>query len=307
MKPIVILGVFVADLTFRNDRMPLTGQTIIGKSFKLGPGGKGSNQVIAARRAGADVYFITKIGKDPFGKMALDLYSKEGIKTDYVFITEEVDTGAADIMVNDATGDNAIIVVPGAADLLSPEDVDKAETQIKNSSVFLTNLEVPVATMQRGLELAKKHKVKTIFNPAPAVDFPDTVYPLCDFFTPNETEAAELAGVPVTNVDEAREAAKIFRDKGVKTSLITLGEMGSYFMNDDGEGHVPAFDMKGKVLETTGAGDGFNGGFAAALAEGKSLDEAIRYGSATAAISVTRLGTAPAMPIKKEIEQLLKN
>ena len=305
MKPIVILGVFVADLTFRNDRMPVKGQTLIGKSFKLGPGGKGSNQVIAARRAGAEVHFIAMLGKDPFGQMALDLYSDEGVNTDFVFQTKEKDTGAADIMVDDVTGDNAIIVVPGAADLLSPEDVEKAEAAIQNSGVFMTNLEVPVETMKRGLELARKHQVTTIFNPAPAVEFPDSVYPLCDYFTPNETEAADLAGIPVTNVDEAREAAKIFRDRGVKTALITLGEMGCYFMNESGEGHVPAFDMSGKVIETTGAGDGFNGGFAAALAEGKSPDEAIRYGSATAAISVTRLGTAPAMPQRSEIEQLV--
>ena len=144
MKPIVILGVFVADLTFRNDRMPVKGQTLIGKSFKLGPGGKGSNQVIAARRAGAEVHFIAMLGKDPFGQMALDLYSDEGVNTDFVFQTEEKDTGAADIMVDDVTGDNAIIVVPGAADLLSPQDVEKAETAIQNSGVFMTNLEVPV-------------------------------------------------------------------------------------------------------------------------------------------------------------------
>ena len=305
MKPIVILGVFVAELTIRNDRVPVTGQTLIGKSFKLGPGGKGSNQVIAARRAGANVYFIAMLGKDPFGQMALDLYADEGVKTDYVFQTGEQDTGAADIMVNDVTGDNAIIVVPGAADLLRPQDVEKAGSVIQNSSVFMTNLEVPVETMHKGLELARKHQVKTIFNPAPAVEFPESVYPLCDYFTPNETEAAELAGVPVSNVDEAREAARIFRERGVKTSLITLGELGCYFMNDEGEGHVPAFDMSGKVVETTGAGDGFNGGFASALAEGKSLDHSIRYGSATAAISVTRLGTAPAMPVKSEIDELM--
>ena len=306
MKLVVILGVFVADLTFRNDRMPVKGQTLIGKSFKLGPGGKGSNQVIAARRAGAEVSFIAMVGRDPFGRMALDLYASEGVRTEYVFQTDEKDTGAADIMVDDITGDNAIIVVPGAADLLTPEDIEKAESEIQDCSVFMTNLELPVETMQKGLELARKHQVMTVFNPAPAVEFPESVYPLCDYFTPNETEAASLSGVSVTNVEEARKAAFIFRERGVKTSLITLGEMGCYFMNEEGEGHVPAFDMSSRVVETTGAGDGFNGGLAAALAEGKNLGEAIRFGSATAAISVTRLGTAPAMPTKSEILELMQ-
>ncbi|MGA1598254.1 MAG: ribokinase [bacterium] len=307
MKPIVILGVFVADLTFRSDRMPKTGETLIGSTFKLGPGGKGSNQVVAARRAGSAVSFITMLGKDPFAQMALDLYEAEGVDAQYVFQTDERDTGAADIMVNDVTGDNAIIVVPGSADLLSVADVDKAESGIAGASVFMTNLEVPVPVMQHGLELACKHQVPTIFNPAPAVPIPESIYSLCDYFTPNESEASALAETPVTHPEEARVAAQAFRRRGVKTAVITLGEMGCYVLNDEIDQHVPAFDMRGKGVETTGAGDAFNGGFAHALASGMPLLDAVRFGSATAAISVTRPGTAPAMPTAKEIQALFNS
>ncbi len=307
MSTITILGVFVADLTFRSDRLPKIGETLIGSTFKLGPGGKGSNQAVAARRAGAEVRFITMLGKDPFAQMALDLYEAEGIETTYVYQTDAQDTGAADIMVNDQTGDNSIIVVPGSADLLTIDDVRKAEPAIASSQVFMTNLEVPVPVMQHSLELACKHGVTTVFNPAPAVPIPDSVYSLCDYFTPNESEAAMLADLPVTTPEEAQAAAKVFRRRGVKTVVITLGEMGCYVLNDEIDEHLPAFDMKGKVVETTGAGDAFNGGFAQALASGASVREAARVGSATAAISVTRPGTAPAMPTVAEIQALLQS
>ena len=299
MKPIVILGVFVADLTFRNDRMPVKGQTLIGKSFKLGPGGKGSNQVIAARRAGAEVHFIAMLGKDPFGQMALDLYSDEGVNTDFVFQTEEKDTGAADIMVDDVTGDNAIIVVPGAADLLSPQDVEKAETAIQNSGVFMTNLEVPVETMKRGLELARKHEVTTIFNPAPAVEFPDSVYPLCDYFTPNETEAEFYTGIKITNEKEAKQAADKLINLGIKKIIITLGEKGLFYFDGKEEIYLQATPVK--AIDTTGAGDAFNGGLAFGLSKEKPIKECLELANKVAGISTTKLGAGDAMPFLKDI------
>ncbi len=304
-KPISILGIFVADLTFRTDRMPIKGETFIGNSFKLGPGGKGSNQAVATRRAGAETIFITKIGKDTFGEMAMKLYADEGINAEYVWEIDDMATGAASIVVNEETSENLIIVVPGAADDMVPDDLEAAEAGIAKSSFFMASLEVPIPVMQRGLEVAKRNRIPTILNPAPAAILPDEVYGLSDYFTPNETEAAMLAGIPVENVDQAEAAAKIFLDRGVKTAVITLGEIGVYVRNSEISQHVPAFDMGDKVLETTGAGDAFNGGFAHALAQGMSLIEAIRFGSATAAISVTRLGTAPAMPFNSEILDLL--
>ena len=304
-KPISILGIFVADLTFRTDRMPIKGETFIGNSFKLGPGGKGSNQAVATRRAGAETIFITKIGKDTFGEMAMKLYADEGINAEYVWEIADMATGAASIVVNEETSENLIIVVPGAADDMVPDDLEAAEAGIAKSSFFMASLEVPIPVMQRGLEVAKRNGIPTILNPAPAAILPDLVYGLSDYFTPNETEAAMLAGIPVETVDQAEAAAKIFLGRGVKTAVITLGELGVYVRNSEISQHIPAFDMGDKVLETTGAGDAFNGGFAHALADGMSLIEAIRFGSATAAISVTRLGTAPAMPFKNEIMKLL--
>ena len=304
-KPISILGIFVADLTFRTDRMPRQGETVIGNSFKLGPGGKGSNQAVAARRAGAEIMFITKIGKDTFGDIAMKLYADEGINSEFIWEIPNIATGAAGIMVNEKSGDNSIIVVPGVADALVPDDLDEAESGIAECAFFMASLEVPIPVMQRGLEIAKRNNVPTILNPAPAVTLPNEIYGLCDYFTPNETEASFLAGIPVETKEQASEAAQIFIERGVKTAVITLGENGVYVQNSNLSQHIPAFNMGNKVIETTGAGDAFNGGFAYAMAEGIPLTEAIRYGSATAAISVTRLGTAPAMPYKAEIQQLL--
>ena len=304
-KSISILGIFVADLTFRTERMPNKGETYIGNSFKLGPGGKGSNQAVAARRAGAETMFITKIGKDTFGEMAMKLYADEGINSKYVWEIPDMSTGAASIVVNEVTGDNAIIVVPGAADAMVPDDLDTAEAGIADCAFFMASLEVPIPVMQHGLEVAKRNGVPTILNPAPAAILPDEVYGLSDYLTPNETEAAILAGIPVVTIEDAEEAAKIFLQRGIDTVVITLGEKGAYVRNSVINQHVPTFDMGGKVLDTTGAGDAFNGGFAYALAEGMSLIEAVRFGSATAAISVTRLGTAPAMPVNSEIQDLL--
>ena len=306
-RPISILGIFVVDLTFRTERMPSQGETVIGNSFKLGPGGKGSNQAVAARRAGAEIMFITKIGKDTFGDIAMKLYADEGINSEFIWEIPNIATGAAGIMVNEKSGDNSIIVVPGVADALIPDDLNEAESGIAECAFFMASLEVPIPVMQRGLEIAKRNNVPTILNPAPAVTLPDEVYGLCDYFTPNETEASFLAGIPVDTKEQASEAAQIFIDRGVKTAVITLGENGVYVQNSNLSQHIPAFNMGNKVIETTGAGDAFNGGFAYALAEGIPLTEAVRYGSATAAISVTRLGTAPAMPYKSEIQELLNS
>jgi len=305
-KPISILGIFVADLTFRTNRMPLKGETLIGNSFKLGPGGKGSNQAVATCRAGSDTIFITKIGKDTFGDMAMKLYADEGINAEYVWTIPDIPTGAASIVVNEETSDNVIIVVPGAADAMVQDDIDAAEAGIAKCAFFMASLEVPIPVMQHGLEIAKKNGVPTILNPAPAATLPDEVYELTDYFTPNESEAAMLSGIPVNSVDDAQKAAKIFLERGVKTAVITLGELGVFVLNSKISQHIHAFDMGDKVIETTGAGDAFNGGFAHALAEGMSLIEAVRFGSATAAISVTRLGTAPSMPFNNEILDLLK-
>lgn len=302
-KGVVILGIFVADLAFRADRLPRIGETIAGSGFKLGPGGKGSNQAVAAARAGAVVTFISKIGADDFGAIARATWQREGITAHVQQVTDQP-TGAAFIYVNENNGENAIIVVPGAAATLTTADVEAAADAIRGAAVFVTQLEQPRAAARRGLEIARAAAVTTVFNPAPAEPVEDAIYPLCDFITPNESEAAMLTGIAIDSVEDARRAADVFLAKGVGTALITLGEKGALLHSRKASTVVPAFSV-GAVVETAGAGDAFNGGFAAALARGLPPLEAVRFGCATAGISVTRTGTAPSMPLRAEVEALL--
>jgi len=300
---VAVLGIYVADLAFRAAQMPGVGQTISGSGFAMGPGGKGSNQAVAAARAGAAVSFISAVGNDPFGDNALALWAGEGIDAQ-VRRVDGQPTGAAFIYVHEDNGDNAIIVVPGAAGAISADDVTAAADTIAAARVFVTQLEQPAAAALRGLEIARAAGTVTVFNPAPALAFDDAIYPLCDFITPNEHESALLTGLPVTNIDEARRAGDVLLARGVGCALITLGAQGALLHSAAGSELILPFHA-GPVLETTGAGDAFNGGFAAALAEGKPAREAARFAAALAAISVTRAGTAPSMPRRAEVDALL--
>ncbi len=298
-----ILGIFVADTAYLARRMPVVGETITGSGFSVGPGGKGSNQAVAAARAGSPVSFISKLGRDTFGEMALRTYVEAGV-TPKIGQMDDLPTGAAFIYVNDQNGENAIIVYPGAAGSISIDDVEAARETIEGSRVFVTQLEQPVAAAQRALEIAHAAGVTTVFNPAPAEPFPDAIYPLCDYLVPNETEAAAIVGFALSSGDDVRRAGDAILKKGAKTALITLGERGVLYHNHDQSVLVPAI-ASGPVIDTTGAGDAFVGGFSAALARGLAPVEAVRFGCATAGIAVSRRGTAPAMPTLAEIEALL--
>ncbi|MDH3263584.1 MAG: ribokinase [Paracoccaceae bacterium] len=300
---IVILGVFVADTAYRAERQPRMGETILGKSFALGPGGKGSNQAVAAAMAGGRVHFITRLGRDPFAEMARATWAKAGVTPEVTEDTESY-TGAAYIFVEEASGNNAIIIAPGAAGRISVADVEARAALIGGAGVFVTQLEQPMEAAHRALEIARAGGAKTILNPAPAATLSDAMLALCDVVTPNESEAEGITGLPVGSLSESEAAAKALRRRGVGAAIITLGEIGALFHDGARTVHVPAFDA-GPVVETTGAGDAFNGGFAVALAEGRDPVEAVRFGCATAAISVTRPGTAPSMPDRAEIEALL--
>jgi ribokinase len=300
---VAILGVFVADLAFRAGRQPKIGETIVGSGFKMGPGGKGSNQSVASARVGAKVTFISKIGRDAFGEIALKTWKDEGIVARAAQSDKEP-TGAAYIFVNQDTGENAIIVYPGAGGAISPTDVEAAADAIRGAQVFVTQLEQPAASAQRGLEIARAAGVVTIFNPAPAEPIPDSIYPLCDYIVPNETEAATLTGLSVATLNDAKRVGDALLAKGAKNALITLGERGALLHNSKSSIEIPAFSA-GPVVETTGAGDAFVGGFAAAIARGIDPVEAARFGCAVAGISVTRAGTAPSMPRLAEVEALL--
>lgn len=302
-KPIVVLGVFVADTAYRAQRQPRMGETILGTSFKLGPGGKGSNQAVAAGRLGADVTFLTRLGVDPFADMARHTWQQAGVRQ-AVIDTPDSYTGAAYIFVEEATGNNAIIVSPGAAMQISVADIDAHADLIRDAGVFVTQLEQPMEAALRALEIARQAGVVTILNPAPAAQLPEAIYRLCDYVTPNETEAAELTGLPVTTLDEARAAGDALLARGVGAAVLTLGEKGALLHDGRRSELVPAFDA-GPVAETTGAGDAFNGGFAAALARGMEPLAAVRFACAVAGISVTRQGTAPSMPSLAEVEALL--
>ncbi len=299
MKYIVNLGIFVADAAFRAARLPRMGETLLGQGFALGPGGKGSNQSVASAMAGGKVHFITRLGDDDFAAMARGIWAKAGVVPE-VTVDRDSFTGAAMIFLEDATGNNAIIVTPGAASRITPEDVEARKDLIQAAGIFLTQLEQPVPAAHRGLEIARAAGVTTILNPAPAAPLPDAMLALCDYLTPNESEAEALTGLPVTSPEQAKTAAEALRAKGVGAVVITLGGQGALYHDGTTTIHAPIVSA-GKVVDTTGAGDAFNGGFAVALAEGMPIEQALRFASVTAGISVTRPGTAGSMPTRAEI------
>jgi ribokinase len=303
MKPIVILGIFVADTAYRADRQPKMGETILGKSFVLGPGGKGSNQAVAAAMAGGRVHFIARLGDDAFADIARATWGKAGVHPE-VTVDHDSYTGAAYIFIEESTGNNAIIVSPGAAGRVSVGDVEAKKALIESAAIFVTQLEQPIPAAQRGLEIARAARVTTILNPAPAAALTDAMLALCDYVTPNESEAETLTGIPVRNVADAERAADALIARGVGAAIITLGSNGALYRDKTRSVHVPVINA-GPVVETTGAGDAFNGGFAVALSEGRDVVDAVRFGCATAGISVTRPGTAPSMPARAEIDALL--
>jgi ribokinase len=300
---VAILGVFVADTAYRAARMPRLGETILGSGFALGPGGKGSNQAVAAARLGADVTFISKIGQDPFGDMAMEIWAEAGVKTSVQRMAESY-TGAASIFLEDGSGDNAIIVCPGAAGTISVADIEAAGDVIRGASVFITQLEQPLPAAKRALEIARTAGATTILNPAPAAELDAEFFTLSDYFTPNETEAEDLTGIKVDTVEEARQAAQALLDKGVGGVIITLGEQGALLHTREISELCPAHNFA-PVAETTGAGDAFNGAFAVALARGDAPLQAVKFGCAVASLSVTRPGTAQSMPTLEEVEQAL--
>ncbi len=296
---ITILGVFVADATFRAARQPRMGETVLGERFALGPGGKGSNQAVAAGRLGARVRFVTKLGDDAFADLGERTWREAGVEPVLVRDPSSY-TGAAYIFVDAASGDNAIIICPGAGGTLTAGDVDAAAGAIRESAVFVTQLEQPVPAAARGLAIARAAGVTTVLNPAPAVAIDDDVLALADWLTPNESEAAALTGVAVRGVDDARRAGDALLARGAGGVVLTMGAHGALLHTADRSIPLPAVTC-GPVVETTGAGDAFNAGFAVALARGADAAAAVRQGALVAGIAVTRAGTAQSMPTADEV------
>ena len=300
MKSICIFGVFVADLCFVGSKIPIKGQTILGKKHIVGPGGKGSNQAIAAARLNGDISFITKMGKDSHSEMAFDLYKEAGVKTHSIIQDEKLFTGVAGIMI-DEDGNNAINIISGAAEHLINRDIDNHIETIKNSEIFLTQMETPDETTIYALKKAKENRCTTILNPAPARKIDEENFKLIDFFTPNETEAEFYLNKKIKTVEDIKNAANDFLKKGIKNVIITLGEKGVYFANGKENFFLEAYKLKQAVVDTTGAGDAFNGAFAVGLANDLEIKEALSFANKVAGISTTRLGAASSMPSAKEL------
>jgi ribokinase len=301
MSDICVLGNFVADNSFYAKKLPTKGQTVFGTGFQIGPGGKGSNQAIAAARLGSKVSFLGKIGDDANGKMALELYKKNKIDQQTIIISKEHPTGVAGLMISKEDGTNAIIVCPGASMEITKDEVDKYSDLIMSCKVFLTQLEIKTEVTLHALKLAKKGSTITILNPAPAVKIEDEFFKYIDFFTPNETEAQFYFGKKIESYEEAKLAGDFFLEKGVKNSIITLGDKGAYFSNESLNFSVPALNLKGKVLDTTGAGDAFSGAFASGLDKKMKIKDCLNFAIKASGISTTKKGAADAMPFLKDI------
>lgn len=306
MAKIVVVGSFNMDLISYMQRLPRPGETVHGSRFITGPGGKGSNQTVAAARLGAQVTFVGRVGTDMFGDNAVELWRNEGINTDYVVRDAELATGVAPIFVEETTGENTIAVILGANDALSPEDVDRAEHEIAEADVLLTQLELPLATVLHALEIAKRYGVKTILNPAPAPLVPPSqaILELVDYLTPNESELDALVTADGAHTSTVEQKARGLLTSDQQTLIVTLGSKGAQRVTRDDSQLIPGFRVK--AVDTTGAGDAFNGALAVGLAEGKSLDDAIQFAHATAALSVLKFGTAPSMPQRTEVDAFLR-
>ncbi len=300
---VMVFGSFVVDLMARAPHLPLAGQTVKGSLFKMGPGGKGSNQAVAAHKAGANLVTVIKIGDDSFGKVILDLADEIGMNKKGFIITREEDTGIAIINVDENTSQNQIVIVPGACATITKEEVDAIEDELKDCQYILLQLEVNQDMNEYVVELAQKHGVKVILNTAPYQPVTKEFLSKINLVTPNEIEAFEMTGVEVNDLESAKKAAKVFYDKGVKEVIITLGENGVFVSSGGREEIIPSYRVD--AIDTTGAGDAFNGGLLTALSEGKDIFEAAKFGSAVAALSVTRIGTALSMPTRMEVDEFI--
>jgi ribokinase len=301
-KKILVVGSSNTDMIIKLDRIPKPGETILGGEFVIAAGGKGANQAVGAARAGGAVTFIARVGRDMFGDQAVAGFVQDGIDVDYVVRDKASPSGVALIFVA-KDGENSIAVASGANGRLAPADVKKARKAFAGASVLVMQLETPLETVQAAAELAHQAGVRVILNPAPARPLPESLLRRVSILTPNETEAELLTGLRVDSDGTAARAADVLLGRGVQTVILTLGARGAFIATREEKRLVPGFRMK--AVDTTAAGDIFNGALAVALAESKPLPEAVRFANAAAAISVTRMGAQPSAPKRREIERLL--
>jgi ribokinase len=304
MNGISVLGIFVADISFSGEKIPSIGETILGDSYNIGPGGKGCNQAIAIARLGGKVNFISKIGKDDYGQLALNTLNQNKIDTSTIIQSPTHQTGVAGIMVDKKSGKNAINVITGAPSTLSIDELNKNIDKIKNSKIFLTQLEIPKDVTLHSLKIAKENNVLTILNPAPASEISKEFFNYIDYFTPNETEAEFYTGIKITNEKEAKEASIKLLTLGLKKIIITLGEKGLFYSDGNEDIYLKATPVK--AIDTTGAGDAFNGGLAYALSQNKPIKDSLNLANQAAGLSTLKLGAGNAMPYLKDLTNIMK-
>lgn len=304
-KGITVFGSFAVDLMARSKSLPLPGETVKGNFFKISAGGKGSNQAIAAKRAGAKVDMITKVGRDQFKDIAIESFQNENISTEHIFLDDKEPTGIALIMVAEDTSQNIINIVPGACANITSEDIKKAEEIILNNEFLLLQLETNMDAIINVIDMAYEKDIKIILNPAPVSELPDSIYHKLYAITPNETEAEKLSGIKMKKDEDVIKISQYFHDKGLKNVIITLGDKGAYISTENEKKWLSTIDVD--VVDTTGAGDAFNGGFVAGLSLGKSFLEACEFAMVVAGLSVTKLGTSISMPTIEAINKYIEN
>ena len=298
-KKIIVLGSCNTDMVIKSDRIPVPGETILGGTFMMNSGGKGANQAVAAARLGGNVTFIAKTGNDLFGRQAVQQYREEGIDTQFIVSDPTLPSGVALITV-DKTGENCIVVAMGANNSLVPADFSKAEDELKSAEVILMQLETPMATIEYTAKLANASGVKVILNPAPAQSLSDSLLSDLYMLILNETEAELISGIKVSNFDDARRSADAICKKGVKKVIITMGSQGALLKDECEQVEVSAHKVN--AVDTTAAGDTFCGAIAVAIAEGKTLEEGLRFATKCSAVTVTKMGAQSSIPTRKEVE-----
>lgn len=298
MSKIVVIGSSNTDFVIKTERIPEPSETVMGGVFMMAAGGKGANQAVAAARLGGDAIFVSKVGDDIFGRQAIDNYKKDGLPGQYIISSSEAATGVATITI-DKNGENSIVVAPGANNLLCPADIDKVAAEIAAADYLLLQLEIPMETVTYAAKIAFENGTKVVLNPAPAATLPQELISYLYLITPNCKECQLISGVQINNEQDARKAAEELISRGVKNVIVTLGSKGSIVVSEGKCTFVEA--QKVKAVDTTAAGDVFNGAAVVALSEGLSLEEAARFATKASAIAVTRMGAQPSIPYRKEI------
>ena len=296
---IVVIGSSNTDMLVTSDKLPEHGETIIGGEFIMNPGGKGANQAVAAARLGGNITFISKVGNDIFGNQAIGNLKNEGIRTEYIIQDPNSPSGVALIMVN-KKGENCISVAPGANGKLLPEEIEKCKSIIDRSDILLIQLEIPLKTVERAIQTARKSNTKIILDPAPAYKLPGEILENVHIITPNESEAQQITGIEVNSIESARKAATRLKEMGPEIAIVTLGARGAYVKSEALDQLVSTKEVN--AMDTTAAGDTFNGALAIGISEQMSLLDAIEFANSAASVTVTKMGAQSSIPYRRELK-----